>query len=155
MSGGMKELKLWQEAVALASDVVRLGRGAAKRETTVVTDRLMLAGTDVATRIAAGYTHGAASVQLGFYLRAREALVEVETLLAVARHAGLLATDAVLAASARAGGVHRLLAGYVAYLERQLAEEARAASAPSAVAGASGADTVLALPAGPSAAPAA
>lgn len=124
----MKELKLWQEAVALASDAVRLGRGAAKRETKVLTDRLMAAAVDVPVRIAAGYTHDDAAAQLGFYLRAREALVELETLLAVGRQAGLFPADAVPPVSARASTAHRLLTGYVAYLDRQLAEPGIAAS---------------------------
>lgn len=125
MATGMKELKLWQEAVALAADVVRLARSAAKRETKVLTDRLIAAAADVPSRIAIGYAHPAARDQLGLYLHARDALAEVETLLAVGRHATLLSADAALAASARAGGVQRLLAGYVAYLERQIAEADR------------------------------
>ncbi len=141
MGTGLKELKLWQEAVALGADVVRLGRGAAKRETRVVTDRLMLAATDVAGRIAAGYTHDGAATQLEFYIGARQSLVEVETLLAVGRQSGLLPADAALAASARAGTVHRLLAGYVAYVDRELADGARTAgtAAPSAPAATHGA----------------
>jgi four helix bundle protein len=122
MATGLKELKLWQEAVGLAADAARLARGAAKRETHAFTDRLMSAAANVAVRIAAGYTHDAAPSQLEFYIGAREALVEVETLLAAGRQAGLLPADAALAASARAGSVHRLLAGYVSYLGRQLAE---------------------------------
>lgn len=131
----MKELKLWQEAVLLAADVVRLGRASAKRETTAITDRLMAASADVASRIAAGYTHDAADAQLRFYVVARELLVEVETLLAIGRHSGVLPTAAVLATTARVGTVHRLLTGYVAYLERQVNGEAvRAAAAPVAAA---------------------
>lgn len=137
MGTGLKELKLWQEAVGLAADAARLARGAAKRETHTFTDRLMDAAANVAVRIAAGYTHDAAATQLEFYIAAREALVEVETLIAVGRQAALLPTDASLAASARAGGVHRLLAGYVSYLGRQLAETPTIAAAPAPMGSAS------------------
>lgn len=129
MATGLRELKLWQEAVALAADVLRLARGAAKRETQAVTDRLTKAAADVAVRVAAGYTHDSAATQLEYYIGARESLVEVESLLAVGRQAGLLPADAALAAAARAGTVHRLLAGYVAYVGRQLAEASAAAPA--------------------------
>ena len=129
MGTGIKELKLWQEAVALGADVVRLGRGSAKRETKAVTDRLMLAAVDVATRIAAGYTHEAPGDQLASYRHARTALVEVETLLAIGRVGAALPADAVLAASARAGTVQRLLAGYLAYVDRQLADAVPASPA--------------------------
>lgn len=122
MSGGIKELKLWQEAVALAGEVVRLVRAASKRETTVLTDPLVLAASNVAVRVAAGYTHPEVGGQRALYLDARAALVETETLLAIGRHSGVIATDAVLALNARAGAVHRLLAGYLAYVDRQLAE---------------------------------
>lgn len=132
MSTGIKELKLWQEAVALAADVVRIGRSAAKRETKVITDRLLIVATDVAARVAAGYTHDALAIQLEFYISARESLVELETILAIGRQSALLPSDAVLAASARTGSVHRLLSGYVAYLDRQLGDAARAS--PPAVA---------------------
>ena len=127
MSSGMKELKLWQEAVALAAEAVRVGRAGAKRETKAITERLMLAAADVPTWIAAGYAHEEPPRRLEFYLRARQALVEYETLLAVGRQAGLLPTGAVPALSARASTVHRLLTGYVAYLDRHVTESGTAA----------------------------
>ena len=130
----MKELKLWQEAVALGADVTRLGRSGARRETGAFTDRLLTVAVDVGARIAAGYTHHSAPEQLARYVAARESLAELETLLAIGRAAGLMPSDGVLAASARAGGVHRLLAGYVAYLERQLEPAAPPSPAERAVA---------------------
>ena len=134
MGTGIKELKLWQEAVALGAETVRLGRANAKRETKTVIDRLMLAAADVATHVAAGYTHEAPTTQLACYRRARESLVEVETLLAIGRLAGVLPQDAALAAASRAGSVHRLLAGYVAYVDRQVGDAAPR-PAPAAPAG--------------------
>jgi four helix bundle protein len=120
MTTGMKELKLWQEAVALGADSARLARGATRRETKVLVDRLLVAAAEVATRIAVGYTHDRPAAQREYYLAARTALVEVETLLTIGRQAALLPSDAVLAAGARAGGVHRLLGGYLAYVDRQV-----------------------------------
>jgi hypothetical protein len=63
MTTGMRELKLWQEAVALGADSARLARGATRRETKVLVDRLLLAAAEVATRIAAGYTHDRPAAQ--------------------------------------------------------------------------------------------
>lgn len=136
MATGLKELKLWQEAVALGADTLRLARRAAKRETQALTDRLITAGADVAVRIAAGYTHEAPAAQLELYVGARKSLVEVETLLSVGRQGGLLPADAAIAASARAATVHRLLAGYLAYVGRQLAEPAAGAASAAASASA-------------------
>lgn len=120
MTTGMKELKLWQEAVALGVDAARLARGVARPETRVLVDRLLLAAAEVAVRIAAGYTHDRPATQREYYLAARAALVEVETLLTIGRQAALVPADAALAAGARAGGVHRLLAGYLAFVDRQV-----------------------------------
>jgi four helix bundle protein len=120
MTTGIKELKLWQEAVALGADAARLARGATRRETKTLVDRLLLAAADVAARIAAGYTQDRPTAQRDHYLAARTALVEVETLLTICRQAALVPADAALAAGARAGGVHRLLAGYLAFVDRQV-----------------------------------
>ena len=130
MGTGIKELKLWQEAVALGAEAVRLARASTKRETRAVCDRLMLAAADVATHVAAGYTHEAPEAQLAHYRQARASLVEVETLLAIGRVATLIPQDAALAASSRAGSVHRLLAGYVAYVDRQVGDAAARSATP-------------------------
>lgn len=41
MPSGMKDLKVWQEAVALAGDVVRTVRQSTRRETRTFTDQMM------------------------------------------------------------------------------------------------------------------
>src|SRR4051812_12778999 len=42
MAASIRDLKVWQEAVALAAEIVRSARQGARRETKVVTDQLML-----------------------------------------------------------------------------------------------------------------
>ena len=55
MAGNLRDLKVWQEAVSLASDVIRAARQGARRETKVVTDQLMLTALNATGAIADGY----------------------------------------------------------------------------------------------------
>ena len=129
MSGGLRDLKLWQEAVALAGDVLRATRSAGRRESRAVTERLGLAACAVAEAVADAHGRYDARDQQGAYRSARRHLLVLETSIAIARHAGIVAAPAAVQLNARATGVARLLAGYLAFLERQIAAE-DAARAP-------------------------
>ena len=131
MGAAIRDLKLWQEAVALGAEVVRALRPANRREVKSVIEHAMATAVNVATLVTDGYAHYEASEQHHLYTAAKRELLRLETELALARRAELLsaANDAHLAT--RAQGVARLLTGYLAYLDRQLADQ-RAASAPAA-----------------------
>jgi four helix bundle protein len=120
MATGVKELKLWQESVALGGDVIRLVRQSARRETKSFSDRLMHAAVAVATGVADGHARYEPLEQRRCYLGARRALAELETHLAIARHAELVPAATVAQLSGRAATVGRLLGGYLSYIERQL-----------------------------------
>ena len=119
MGTGVKELKLWQEAVALAGEVVRAARGGARRETKVFTDRLIQSAVAVATHVAEGYAREEVAEERRLYQQARRALAELETHLAVARHAGVVPAAVLAQLSPRTAAVGRLLAGYLAFIDRQ------------------------------------
>jgi four helix bundle protein len=123
MAAGIRDLKVWQEAVALGAEMVRVARQAARRETKVVTDQLMLSGLAVASTIADGYGRYTASEQRQLYRAAKRELLRLETLVAVARQADLLSTQTHAELSTRMQSVGRLLGGYLVYLERQLEKE--------------------------------
>ena len=124
MSSGMRELRVWQEAVSLAGDVVRAARQGMKRETRPISDAAMLTALAVATHIADGYARLTPPEQRDSYRLARRALLRLETELAVARHADLLPTGAFSDLTARSSLVAKLLTGYVAYLDRQIVDDA-------------------------------
>jgi four helix bundle protein len=126
MSTGVRELRLWQEAVALGGEVTRLMRQSCRRETRIFTDQVVCTALAVATSVADGYARPAAADQRDCYRRAKRFLGELETLLAVARHAGLISPAALAQLTIRLGGVARLLSGYLAFIERQLAAEGAA-----------------------------
>jgi four helix bundle protein len=120
MSSGVKELKVWQESIALAGDVVRSIRQATRRETKAFTDQIMHTATEVSVGIASGYAALAPDDQRRSYDGARRALLELETRLAIARHAGLVQASTLTQLTGRITAVNRLLAGYVAFLDRQV-----------------------------------
>lgn len=121
MASGVKDLKVWQEAVALGGDVVRTARQLTRRETKVFTDALMHSASAVACSIAHGYASFGAAEQREAYQDARRALLDLETRLNIARHAGILQAPALSQLTGRITAVSRLLSGYVAYIDRQSA----------------------------------
>ena len=126
MTTGVRELRLWQEAVALGGDVARLMRQSCRRETRALTDQITSTALSVATSVADGYGRAAAGEQRDCYRRARRLLGELETQLAVARHAELVTPASIGPLMVRVGAVARLLAGYLSFIERQIAAEAAA-----------------------------
>ena len=137
MSSGLRELKLWQEAVALAGDVIRATRSAGRREVRTVAERLGLVACTVAEAMADAHGRYDARDQQHAYRTARRNLLVLETSIAIARHAEVLSAPVATQLNTRAGNVSRLLAGYLAFLERQIAAEDAARVSPEAEAGTS------------------
>jgi four helix bundle protein len=133
MSSGVRELRVWQESVSLAGDVIRAIRQSIRRETKSVSDGVMATAIAVGCNIADGFGRHTAAEQLTSYIQAKRALLKLETELAIARQAELIPAGAFTELTARSNQVARLLAGYIVYLERQLAEpDTNARVAPSA-----------------------
>jgi four helix bundle protein len=122
MAATIKDLKVWQEAVALGAEVVRSARQAAKRETKIVTDQLMLTALNAAATIADGYGRYTPAEQRQLYRSAKRELLRLETQLAIARQADMITSQVHSDLSSRIQSVTRLLGGYLVYLERQLTE---------------------------------
>jgi four helix bundle protein len=123
MSANIRDLKVWQEAVALGAEIVRCARQGARRETKVVTEQLMLTALAAASTIADGYGRYTAPEQRQLYRSAKRDLLRLETQLAIARQADLISAQTHSDLSNRVQSVHRLLGGYLVYLERQLTPE--------------------------------
>ncbi|MFL5618812.1 MAG: four helix bundle protein [Gemmatimonadaceae bacterium] len=128
MSSGLRDLRVWQEAVALAADVVRAVRPSIRRETKIVSDALMTTAISVASHIADGFARPSAAEQRESYLAAKRALLRLESEMAVARQAELVAAGSFGDIAARGSQVARLLTGYLVYLDRQITERDSAAS---------------------------
>lgn len=123
MAASIRDLKVWQESVALAAETVKAARQNARRETKVVSDQLMVCAMNAATTIADGYGRFTAPEQRQLYRTAKRELLRLETQLAIARQADMISAQIHADLSSRIQGVLRLLGGYLVYLERQLAAE--------------------------------
>jgi four helix bundle protein len=126
MSSGVRELRVWQESVSLAGDVVRAIRQGVRRETKAVSDSVMATAVAVSAHIAVGYARATPAEQRESYLAAKLALARLESELAVAKHADLLPAGAFADLASRSGQVAKLLTGYLVYLDRQIADSASA-----------------------------
>ncbi|HVB32397.1 MAG TPA: four helix bundle protein [Gemmatimonadaceae bacterium] len=120
MAGGLRDLKVWQEAVGLAADVIRAVRHGNRREIKVVAESVMLTALALAEHVAEGYGRYTAPEQRQLYRAARRDLLRLETQLAIARQADILSAAHLAQLSNRAQLVARLLGGYLVYLDRQL-----------------------------------
>jgi four helix bundle protein len=123
MSSGVRELRVWQESVSLAGDVVRVLRQTLRRETKAVSDHVMATAISVGSHIAEGYGRHSIQDQRASYISAKCALLRLETELAVARHADLIPAGAFTDLTQRTALVARLLAGYVVYLDKQIMDQ--------------------------------
>ena len=122
MSSGVRELRVWQESVSLAGDVIRVLRQSIRRETKSVSDEVMATAVAVGTHIAEGYGRHTVQQQRASYIAAKCALLRLETQLAIARHADLIPAGSFTELTARSSQVARLLAGYIVYLDRQITD---------------------------------
>jgi four helix bundle protein len=134
MATGVRDLKVWQEAVGLGGEVLRVVRQSARRETKSAMDLITLTALAIASHIAEGYGRYTVPEQRQLYRAAKRDLLRLETQLAILRHADLLSANAHSDLLKRIHNVARLLAGYIVYLERQRAtEEEDVASSKNAV----------------------
>lgn len=147
MSQGVKDLKLWQEAVALGGEVLRLARATARRETKAYSDELIRSALAVGMSIADGYGQYDTGEQRRAYRAARRHLALLETQLAVGRQGGVIPAGALAPLASRQASVNRLISGYLAYVERQVEAERLASASPTGPAASPAFDGASELPA--------
>jgi len=123
MASGIRDLKVWQEAVLLGGEVVRAMRQGSRREIKAFTDHVMHTAVGVAAAIAEGYGHYSNVEQRPHFAQAKRCLATLETELAIARQAGLMTPAVHAALGVRIAVVSRLLTGYLGFLDRQLTVE--------------------------------
>ena len=120
MGLGLRDLKVWQEAVGLGADVIRGMRHTNRREIKAITEHTMVSALVMAEHIAEGYGRYAPGEQRQLYRAAKRELLRLETSLAIARQADLLSAPAHAQLATRIQTVNRLLSGFLVYLDRQL-----------------------------------
>jgi four helix bundle protein len=134
MAAPTKDTKVWQEAIGLAGDIVRVVRRATRRETKAFTDAMMLSSTAVASAIAEAPTRPTAGEERECYMRARRSLVAVETQLAIARVSGIIPSSVHAQLAARVASLSQRVSNHVNHVERApviaVAERARSDALP-------------------------
>jgi four helix bundle protein len=128
MAASLRDLKVWQESVALAGDLTRAARQATRRETKALTDRMMLTAVGIAEQVADGHSRYTSAEQRDIYRSVKRDLLVVETQMAVARHADLIPASVQATLLDHIQLLHRLIAGYLVYLDRQITDEKQASA---------------------------
>lgn len=123
MGLGLRDLRVWQEAVALSAEVVRALKQSNRPQIKGFVEHVMLTSVAIAEHIAEGYGRYAPGEQRQLYRAAKRHLMKLETSLAIARQADLLSVTSHAELSARIQTVNRLLSGFLVYLERQTSSE--------------------------------
>ena len=123
MGLGLRDLRVWQEAVALSAEVVRALKQSNRPQIKGLVEHVMLTSVAIAEHIAEGYGRYAPGEQRQLYRAAKRHLLKLETSLAIARQADLLSVTHHAELSARIQTVSRLLSGFLVYLERQTSVE--------------------------------
>ena len=118
MAAPSRDTKVWQEAIGLAGDVIRVVRGATRRETKAFTDALMLSSSAVASAIAEAPTRPTAAEERECYARARRSLVAVETQLAIARVSGIIPSSVHAQLGARVASLSQRVSNQLNHVER-------------------------------------
>ena len=129
MPGAARETKVWQEAIGLAGDVIRVVRRVTRRETKAFTDALMLSAAAVASAVAEAPTRASASDERDCYVRARRALVAVETQLAIARVSGIIPSSVHAQLAARVASLTQRVTNQMNHIDREV-DTSPAASLP-------------------------
>lgn len=121
MAGTARETKVWQEAIGLAGDVIRVVRGATRRETKAFTDALMLAASAAASAIAEAPTRPTPAEERECYARARKSLVAVDTQLAIARISGIIPASVHSQLAARVAALSQRVSNHMNHVDRHVA----------------------------------
>ena len=128
MGLGLRDLRVWQEAVGLGADVIRSLRHTNRREIKAITEHTMVTAMLMAEHVAEGYGRYAAGEQRQLYRAAKRELLRLETSLAIARQADLLSAAHHAQLASRIQTVSRLLSGFLVYLDRQIGGEQQSVS---------------------------
>jgi four helix bundle protein len=123
MGLGLRDLRVWQEAVALSAEVIRALKQTNRPQIKGLVEHVMITSLTTVEHIAEGYGRYAPGEQRQLYRAAKRDLLRLETDLAVAKQAELLSVTTHAELNARMQTVNRLLSGFLVYLDRQTTGE--------------------------------
>ena len=121
MAAHTRELKIWQEAVSLGGEAIRVVRRSTRRETKAFTDALMLCAADAASAISEAQARSSAVGERDCYARAKRALITLETQLAIARNGGVITPADHAQLAGRIAALSHRVSNSMTYADRQVA----------------------------------
>lgn len=124
MGLGLRDLRVWQEAVGLSTEVVRALKQTNRPQIKGLVEHVMLTSLAAAEHIAEGYGRYAPGEQRQLYRAAKRDLLRLETGLAVVRQSDLISVTQHAEISSKLQTVNRLLSGFLVYLDRQATSDA-------------------------------
>jgi four helix bundle protein len=116
-----RNLRVWQEAMALTIEVYRNTRSFPKHELYGLTQQIRRAAVSVPSNIAEGKGHYSDKEFSRFLFYARGSLLELQTQLLIAEHLEYLSNTDAQRLTVMADGVGRALSGLISSLREKLA----------------------------------
>lgn len=119
MTGSYKELRVWQDALTLATEIYRVTEGFPRHELYGLCNQVRRAAVSISSNIAEGKGHRSDLEFAHFLFHARGSLLEVETQLYLAGKLQYLRESELESLLARTGSVARSLNALINSLERK------------------------------------
>jgi four helix bundle protein len=113
-----QDLALWKRAMQLVTQVYHLTRHFPREEMHGLTSQMRRAAVSIPTNIAEGWGRGSKKEYIQFLRIARGSLLELETLLTIARNLHYLSQEDMQATLAQVEEISRMLSGLIASLRR-------------------------------------
>lgn len=118
-----RDLTIWQDAIALATDLYRRTSAFPKEELYGLTSQLRRAAVSVAANIAEGHGREHTKSFVQFLRMAQGSLKEVETHLIIAENIGLLSSDASQSELKKAESLGKRIRSLIRALQERLGGE--------------------------------
>ena len=115
---GYRDLRAWQHAMGLVTDIYRVTRTFPKEELYGLVSQLRRAAVSVPSNLAEGHGRNSRNEFRHFIGQARGSLSEVETQLEIAKNLGYLKEDAAESLMVQADAVGKMLTGLRSWSEK-------------------------------------
>lgn len=115
---GYRDLRAWQEAMNLVTEVYRVTRTFPKDELYALVSQLRRAAVSIPSNLAEGHGRNSRNEFRQFIGQARGSLSEVETQLEIAKNLGYINSETLETLLKQAEGVGKMLTGLRAWSEK-------------------------------------
>jgi four helix bundle protein len=115
---GYRDLRAWQQAMALVTKIYRITRAFPKEELYGLVSQIRRAAVSIPSNLAEGHGRNSRNEFRQFIGQARGSLSEVETQLEISKNLGYVKADVADALMAQADAVGKMLTGLRSWTEK-------------------------------------